>query len=495
MQKIPVYVYSTYLTIHADARGYIGVGGGHIRYAINGYRIIHYNKTGIKIGEDNYFIFDESTHTYRFPRGALFQLEKCFEKMREFHIDVEMEVIEMDPIPPRTIDVTMRPEWKDRPEDIPALQHFATKKPMLACELQTGKGKTYVATKAAVIKSEAFFVLCNGLVEQWVHNLLEKTTLRKNDIFVVQTGQSLVDLIQLLTTDRAPAVVVASIPTIRNYIKRDSLPYTEIMPFEEMLRLLRPGTIIHDEFHLDFRAHVIIDLYSNAASNYYLSATARRTDTQEKYVYNKIYPKKIFGGKNDYDKYVDITLIKYTLDTCKGDRTFTSYYGYSHNKYESLLLKSPGLLSQYLVRIERIIGPAYFHKYEPGDTRCIIYAATKPMCIAFRDYFRIKYPGFDIRTYITEDKIDNLTADVIIGTPSGLGVGKDIPRLSTVLNTVSMAADTRLEQMVGRIRKVPGISYAYLDMYNGLIGHQCRHADAKRRLYSKLAKNFTTITL
>jgi len=490
-------IYSSYCTIKANRDGYVGVMNGHIQYAIKMFSIPKYNYKGYYIGSDEYFIYDKINQEFRFPRYAVKYIEICFNKMKDFGIDVDINFIYNKAIDPRYMDAKMQDGWTDREEHIPALEHFAdTEKTMLACELQTGKGKTYLAIKASILRKKPFLVCCTGLVDQWIDNILEKTTIVRDEIYVLQEADSIINLCNMIDEGKPlPKVLVASIPTLRSYILADSHPYNTLPTYEYILDRVGVGTVIHDEFHLDFKANTIIDLYSNTEVNYYLSATARRSNKQEKRMFNLIYPSEIFGGKNEYDKYVDISLCSYKLSTGRPDKYFQSYYGYLHSKYEDILIKDKGLLNQFIVMIERILYPHFFSVYEPGQARCVIYAASKQMCRCIRDLLFIKYSQFDIRTYLTGEKAINLEADVIIGTSKGIGVGKDVPKLAIILNTISFAADSRLEQMVGRLRKIPGIECKYFDMYNETVPDQVRHMYSKTKIYKKLARNFNRISL
>jgi len=494
---IDCHIYSSHILIRANREGFIGYNNGHIQYAIKMFCIPKFNYKGYFIGNDEFFYFDKDQNLYRLPRYAQKFITICFDKMKEFGLAVDVNYIYHDPISPRYISNKMQDHWVDRPEHIPALEHFAnTEKSMLACEMQTGKGKTYLAIKASILRKKPFMVCCTGLIQQWVENILDKTDIKKEEIYVLQESDSVVNLCNMINDSKTlPKVIVASIPTLRSYILAESEPYKSLMLYEDMMDSLGIGTLIHDEFHLDFKANVIIDVFSNVEMNYYLSATPRRSDRLEKRMFNLIYPSEIFGGKNNYDKYVDITLYSYKLATGKPVKYFTSYYGYLHSKYEEILIRDKGLLNQFSVILERILYPSFFSVYEPGQARCVIYASSKQMCRVIRDLLCIKYDNFTIKTYLTGEKSSNLEADVIIGTSKGIGVGKDVPKLAVVLNTISFSADSRLEQMVGRLRKIPGIECKYFDMYNETIPDQVRHTYSKTKIYKRLARNFNKVAL
>jgi hypothetical protein len=260
-----------------------------------------------------------------------------------------------------------------------------------------------------------------------------------------------------------------------------------------MLAYFGVGTKITDEFHLNFQSIVNVDLVSDIESNIYLSATPKRSNRQELEIFNTIFPKNIIGGQNEYDKYVDVYMVFYQMEAWhNGDRGLTTSFGYSHNRYEQKFVHDSRCYNTF-IRVLKHTVKQYYLDGAPsgGGSKCLIFVNTVLLANKVRDEL-VKYlPNHDVRTYLSADSVDNLSeADVIIGTTKSTGVGKDIAKLSTVINTISLASEPLLMQLLGRLRKLPNVKTRYIDLVNESVPSQIRHAKTKRRVYSPCAANY-----
>lgn len=493
--EVPIYVHSTHVDIKASPEGYIGVKNGHINYVKRNFSVPKFEEKKF-IGSEPYYHYDENTQVYRFPRFALSDLLYNFKKMREFGIPVKPRLVHIPCVLPRKINAEMQSWIKDRPGQTEVIEFLSQDKNMLACEAGTGFGKTTVSIKATILRKTVFLVICDGLVKQWVENIADKTTIPIEKIFVIKEAKSILNLIKNIKEGNLPDALVCSIQTVRNYIKQDIYPYNEIMTWEELLEQLGVETIIKDEYHLNFYAYLLVDLFSNVRTNIYLSATPRRNDFHEARLFNRIYPpNEILGGNRSNKKHLNIDLCAYNLELGVPGERFKTKYGYSQNYYENYLLRRKGYLNRYLEIIDMVINPEYFNKYMPGEARCLILCYTKHMCKLLRQYLSLKHSTYDIQNYLAGSSLDVLKADVIIGTIGGLGTGHDIPKLVTVLNTVSTKAETKLEQVPGRLRPVEGYQCKYIDIYNITIDSHKSHLYNKRRIYNRIAKEFNQLML
>ena len=489
--SVPIYIHSTHVDIRADKDGYIGVMNGHIKYAIKQFSIDKFDvNTNKYIGSVRYHYYDGNEQIYRFPKYALKYIETCFTKMKEFGIPVELEKVYIDPV--ETIDVDYRMQYwiKDRPGQKEAIEYLSSNKDMLACEAGTGFGKTTVSIKTAILKRVPFLVVCDGLMDQWKKNILEKTNIPENKIFIIQGSNSLLKLFKRIENNDKPIAIIGSIQTLRNYIKRETYPYTELPLWEELLKILNIGIIIKDEYHLNFNAYLLVDLFSNVKTNIYLSATPRRNDYQEAVMFNKIYPASILGDRTNSKKHVEINLCGYKMFMDVNDSKFKTKYGYSQNIYESFILKRPGKLTEYLQIIQNVADSEYFNKYYPKEVKCVIFCYTKKMCKEVSNYLRSKHANYSIKTKLSEDPEENLNADVIVSTIGSLGTGHDLSKLVTIINTVSTKAQTKLEQVPGRLRPVEGYQCKYIDLYNDTLKFHRSHLYVKRRIYKILADKY-----
>ena len=492
---INVYIHSTHVDIKADRNGYIGVKGGHIKYAIRKFTIDKYDPDpNIKkpkiVSITRYYHYDDKEQRYRFPRYALPYLEECFKYMKNGNIPVYLNKIYVDSVLPRKVDFHMKNWVKDRPGQAEAIEYLSLDKPMLACEAGTGFGKTTVSIKTAILKKVPFLVICDGLTDQWVDNILEKTDMDGTDVTIVKEGKSLVKIFKYFNYGVIPSAIICSIQTVRNYIHHHIYPYNELPTWEEFLEKLGIGLIIKDEYHLNFKSYILVDLFSNVRNNIYLSATPRRNDKDEAKLFNKIYPPEILSDRTNSRKHVNIDLCGYEILIDGKEDRFKTKYGYSQGRYETYLLNNLGKLDEYFRTIENVVGPEFFNKYIPGEAKCVIFCYLKSMCRCLMSYLQTKYSNYDIKTKLSEDPKSNINADVIISTIGGLGTGHDISKLVTIVNTVSTRARTKLEQVPGRLRPVPGYQCKYVDIYNRNMYLHRNHLYIKRSIYRKLANKF-----
>lgn len=499
---IDLLIGSTYVAIKANSSGYIGVLGGHIKYVIDRFTINKYDKDRLTgqskiISTTKYYHYDDKEQIYRFPRYAIPFIEKSFRYMKDSGIPVYLNKVYLNPVEPAFVDFHMQDWIKDRPGQTEAIEYLSSDKPMLACEASTGFGKTTVSIKTAILKKVPFLVICDGLTNQWAENILDKTDMEGSDIVIIKESKSLVKLFkQLENGAKKPSAFVCSIQTVRNYINHKQYPYNELPTWEEFLKIFGIGLIIKDEYHLNFSAYLLVDLFSNVKNNIYLSATPRRNDYAEARLFNVIYPLEILSNRSKLDKHIDIDLCAYSMQIdVPEDRCFKSKYGYMQSKYEDYILKNLGKLDEYLTIIENVLAPEYFNKYVPGDVRCVIFCYTKSMCKCLASYLRTKHSNFSIKTKLAEDPESNKDADVILSTLGGLGTGHDIPRLAVVLNTVSTKAITKLEQVPGRLRPLPGYQCKYVDIYNRNMYLHRNHISAKRQVYRRIAQKFEEMLL
>lgn len=493
---LKVNAYSTHYDIEAGRRGEICKGLFDILPVTNRLRIPQFNNHSEYTGSIRYFRYLNGV--YHFPIYTLHLLEDRLKQFEKDDKNFSYEIVRHAPNP--TIiapDLQMQPGWTDRPEHAAAIAHLMDcSRPLRGNDLQTGKGKTYVSTKVSTLLGHPTFVICEGLVEQWVQNYLEKTLVPAEKIFVIQGIESIYQLVDIAFNkpNEYPTVIIGSLRTVANYADGTDNVYRDIPKINELMAMLKIGTAIHDEIHLSTHAHSLIMLVLNITHTLILSATPKRSDKTEQTIFKLIYPVGVIGGANEYDKYVSTRIVLYRLDTHRSEKKFTNFgYGYSHVKYESVICAAPDLREQFFKFLDRSIIAEYTNRGKPGEDKCLIFVSTVRMAQWLKDKLEAKYKvfGYDVRTYLQSDGIDNLfDADIIISTPKSCGVGKDIPKLITVINTVSMASEPGLEQMFGRLRKLAGKELIFVDMVNNTVQSHVRHLSTKKTLYKQRSLDF-----
>ena len=352
---------------------------------------------------------------------------------------------------------------------------------------------SYCAIRAITELKTPTLLICGGLVEQWVKEFETKTDIDMSDVYVIKGAGS---LIKLFNSDKKPTIFIASIDTLRAYVTSKELPYSEMLSYPEFLEKYNIGIKIVDEFHLNFGTIVNIDLFSNVANNLYLSATPKRSSGTEKEVFKRIFPIEIIDGGGRYDRYVNISLYRYNLEYPK-ETMFNTQHGYSHSKYESYIINTGKVRQRFIDTVLfPLINSHYINKKTEGQ-KLLIFCRTVAFCELIRDYLINKYTDFDIRTYTQTDSECNLDeADIIVSTPQSCGTGKDISNLRTVLQTCSIGSEPLVEQILGRLRKLPnGDTPEFVDIMNAKLGRHWAHYRSRAKIYKERAFRYNEFNL
>lgn len=496
MKPVHIEVYSTHIRIDSTNYGDVYGGYGDIRKILDKFKETDFDKRQKRVFiTARYYFYNRDTAQMHLPRHAL--------KLVVEHLtskNIQYDICIKKPYPDKLkSSLQMLPSWVDRPEHENAINHLTrTDEPMLCCSMQTGKGKTYCATKSSISFGTYILVLCSGLLEQWKENFLEKTNIDEKNIFIIRGVSSVQKIIHILETkrDNRPKILIGSIETIRLWVLARSSPYDQMISWFDFLNEYGIGVKIDDEFHLNFAAVVLIDLMSNVQVNMYLSATPKRSKSQAQAILNRIFPSEIIGGQNQYDKYVDTTMYTYCLEVNKPHR-FNTNYGYSHAKYEMEIINHSQTRKRFIDEVLfPIINSEYVNVRVEKGQKCLIFVQTVMFAQRLQQYLDFYYDGrFEIRTYLSDDPDNNLIeSDIIISTPKSCGTGVNIKNLVTVINTVSFSSELLCEQMFGRIRKIDG-PMKFIDLTNSYLQQHIRHFYKRKQIFYSRSKSFNELKL
>lgn len=483
---IPIYRGSTSIRIRASKFGEL-IEGAWINRTLNSltHKTFNPKKRYYEI-EAIYYLYDEKTGELVLPRHALNSVISDLK-----YYELNYEIIDIPVIKSVYQYLSMNSSWVDRPEHEAALNWLNDiSKPMRACNLQTGLGKTYVAVKTSALLRKATIIVQEKLDDQWVANYLEKTDITEDEIFVVKGAPS---LLKLLHTDTKPKVIIFSIKTLMNYINATSFPYNDILSYEEFLIEFGVGLKIVDEFHLNFYANTIVDLHSNIENNIYLSATPKRSSGSAKEIFKIIYPSEIIGGGGVYQKYVHVIVYTYHMEIFKYKQLQT-IHGYSHIKYENLIANDTNLRKKFMYDVLKPIIDSYYVNSFGNKGRLLILASSISFCNLIQQYLSFFYEDKDICTFVDRDPLENLNADIIVSTPGSCGTGKDLKDLYITINTISLSSEPLTEQILGRLRKIPNITPIYVDMSNKCVAKHNQSRQIRSRIYRTRASKYEELT-
>lgn len=408
------------------------------------------------------------------------------------HLDANKVEYQLDSIKNiKTKKITtmkMGSHMKDKPHQTPAIEYLLEVDKGIRClSIQTGKGKTYCGTKAAILKKEPFLVISSGLVNQWKKSILSQTNLTEDDIYVIKGNDSIT---KLMNSEKVYPCVIASLETFRNFAQKKKEYHGFEFSVQEFCTKCGFGTKIVDECHSNFHAIVSIDLVLNIGLNIYLSATYLRNNQSTNKIFNKIFPPELRYGEKDYKQYADVRVYGYNSFV---PEKYANLYGiYSHYNYESYLLKhQKGVYWFCHHLLKKIIDDRYIRIKKPGQKLLILMGKIDNIHKVITELKNI-YPELNILPFTKDHGEENLDADIIVSTIGSAGEGRDIKDLVSCILTVSIKAPGQLKQILGRLRELADGSQVYFsDIFNELSTTHRRHKDDRSYLYRLLAKFYS----
>lgn len=358
-------------------------------------------------------------------------------------------------------------------------------------ELQTGKGKTFCALRAAHNMGDVTMIVVEGLVQQWYDAIKEQTMLDSDKVQIIQGFPS---LNKFLKSDKKPDIFIMSLATLRKYVKNEG-KYSTIIPYSEFVEYYQIGTKIVDEAHKCLHANSLIDMAGDIPTNIYLTATFLTGDRMLSKIFHAYFPNQM-RYDDGYDKYCEVFGYSYR-GLIRAAKTI-QFGVYSHGRFEKLMLWSKQkLFNLYMERYLIPLIKTHYIKKDYVGKKVLIFFALKRMIREVAKYLQKTFPEYKVRTFIEDDPESNLEeGEILLSTHKGAGTGRDIKNLVTVINTISFLAETTTRQVLGRLRELPnGDTPTYVDIYDFGNHIQLRHWRIRSNTLRQCAKSFREFSL
>lgn len=422
--------------------------------------------------EKAFMVFDPTTHSYRYvafhyneatatlylPRGidiwwleTLLGTKAIVEKNKYNKFDYYEDDIKMKYLP--------------RDDDqIEALQFAVGKdkykiteaKSQLSINLNTGKGKTYVAIGAIsifAIKS-AIITYSKDVLTQWKKCFLEYTNLTSKEVYLIDGSPSIYRLFTKTPEEiRDIKVFLITHSTLQRYGETKGWEAVG-----ELFKYLRIGLKFYDEAHLNFTNLCMIDFYTNVFKTFYLTATPARSDSSE----NNIYQ---FAFKNvcsidlfhpNTDPHTHYLAMRYNsrppaqiISACKNK------YGLDRNKYTNYIVTNPNFIKMMIVAFNFIFTKIFVR---PED-QMIVYIGTNEAVMEVNrllcQYFPLMVNDIGIFTSVVDPRYkgDALNKKIILTTTKSAGAAIDIRNLKcTLVLAEPFKSEVLARQTLGRTR-------------------------------------------
>lgn len=376
------------------------------------------------------------------------------------------------PLPGADSQLEMLPHWHPREPQLPVIEYLDAPEPTRKLvEMQTGGGKTFLATKRAVETGKRIVVILKPqFIQKWVADFEKHCGIKKKDVITVQGSAPLMDLIvQAKEGTLDKDVIILSNRTMQMWLKayeqdgRRTLDQGYDCLPDEFLPLLGCGVRIIDEVHMDFHLNFKLDLYCHCPLTISLSATLISDDPFVARMYEIGYPRDQRFAGLAYVKFIESTALFY--NTKRPDKLRTVEWGstqYSQFAFENSIMKFPTLLQSFMDMIVFAIREYYLRDYVNGN-RCLVYCGSIDLCTIVSAYLQKVFTDKDVRRYVEQDQYENLMdADISVSTVLSAGTGHDIDKLSTVILTNAMKSSASNIQGFGRLRNLPGITKRFV---------------------------------
>jgi len=364
--------------------------------------------------------------------------------------------------------------------------------------LDTGFGKTFCAVKYIVDNKERpiIFVDQESLALQWKDRITKYTDTKPDEIYYI-SGKPSVDKLMNMSNEEILNIkfFICCYRTLTINIKNTGSSSN----ISDLFNKIRITLKVFDEAHVEYVSIFKMDMISNLKS-LYLSATPKRSDVKEDKVYQNIFKtvkilkmEELVGTKENYH---NIAVYKWnSKPNLLEENACSTKYGFSMAKYCSYLENKK--YDEFEERIYKILFETILANRKKKKTAILF--GTLSLLDKFYDNliqyckdqnYKLVINKFTGNT-AKEDKLKILDeTDIIITTEKSFSKGMDVKNLKVLINTVPFSSDTKLTQVVGRLRQIPGKNVIFVDLNDigfGAIRNQLYSKTNK--VYKKLNKN------
>ena len=329
-------------------------------------------------------------------------------------------------------------------------------KSQLSINLDTGKGKTYVAvgTMSFLGMKSVVITYSKSVLSQWRDRVLEYTNITNKEIYSIDGSGSIYRLLTMAEKDLSNIkLFLVTHGTLKSY--GDTNGWESV---GELFEHIRAGIKFYDEAHTNFSNMCMIDFYTNVYKTYYLTATPARSNDEENKIYQTAF-KNILAidlFHQDEDPHTHYIAMRYNsrpepqvISACKNK------YGLDRNKYTNYIITNDNFIKMSCVVFDFI----FKHIMKDPKDKLLVYIGTNQAISEFYtriiEIFPILRGQIGIFTSMVsdEDKEFALTRKVILTTTKSAGAAIDIKGLKcTLVLAEPFKSAVLAKQTLGRTR-------------------------------------------
>lgn len=340
----------------------------------------------------------------------------------------------------------------------------------------TGIGKTYCTINAiSQIGVKAIIIVDRDiLLEQWINQFCEHSTITRDDIFVISGAKSLEDI---KTTNFK--IAIAQHKTLTMAIKKDPNILNEII-IETGI-----GIRVFDEVHKNFISTCNNLSLCNVLYNFYLTATPNRSDWRESKLWHKVFDSVPKYVGVEQQPHVKTIMLNYNTQPTYGMVAHcTTKYGFSDKRYAAYLLNHK--FSVFYKSLRIILDS--FKIIESGKKTAIIL----PLIDLINKTYECLTDDYCIDIGVLTSEIKNkkkrqeaMDKQIFIATESMFGTGMDVSDLEIVINYSPFASKVTTEQLIGRLRNNAGYEHILYDVTDIGFDKCTAHMRTRKSIYNK----------
>lgn len=329
-------------------------------------------------------------------------------------------------------------------------------KSQLHINLNTGKGKTYVAIGTMSIFGIKSIVINKSteILRQWKESILEYTNITQKEIYSIDGSGSIYRLKTKSEKEiKEIKVFLVTHSTIASYCNANGWE-----SLNDLFQYLKIGIKIYDEAHLNFDNMCMIDFFTNVYKTYYLTATPARSNTDENKIYQTAFKNVLSINlfHPDTDPHTHYIAMRYLsrpepqiISRCKNK------YGLDRNKYVNYIVSN----NRFKMMSTIVLDFIFKNILKNPNDKLLIYIGTNQAIGEFYNWliqeFQFLKGNVGIYTSIVsaEDKVYARTRQVILTTTKSAGEAVDISGLKcTLLLAEPFKSEVLARQTLGRTR-------------------------------------------
>ena len=351
----------------------------------------------------------------------------------------------------------------------------------LAINLNTGKGKTYVAIATTAYYSVKSMIIVNtlSLMDQWEEKILEYTDTDSSQIYRIVSSGSIGRILRGNVPIKRIRYFLCSHATISAYANKHGWEKVR-----ELFILLRCGIKIFDEAHLYYKSITMIDFFSDTCKTYYLTATPNRSDANEDKIYQLSYSRipriNLFKEEENHTDYIAVFYNSHP--NAQDIYNCQNAYGFDRTSYANYISSRPNYYRILMILLDMNLLK---------DGKILIYIGTNYSIARTYDWIRYNYPSISVGIFSSlvpkEDKFTQLDNKIILTTTKSAGAAMDIQGLrATIVLAEPFKSPVLARQTLGRTRDDNTEYYDVVDMgFDSLLYYY----KAKKKIFRTYAKS------